>query len=188
MVSGRFGSWARSVMVASPTRPDNRQPSMAVSPPANNPHTVDVHRRRDTGAPRGPLSPGGRWYSFTTVLQGGCPLLWGNENQGLRSAIIAVHPVPAAAIGPPVLRRPKRRGTAGNRRQYRPRAACRGHCGRAVCENGGLASMASDVAAAVSSTVDTDRVACRRLAHGHRAGCSRRSARRIGRRQRLRKC
>ena len=185
MVDGLDGRRARPVAISSATIPQSRLPSMTVSPPANNPRTVDGHHRRGTGAPRGPPSPGGRRSSFTTVVQGALPLSWGGHNQAKRSPLLAVHPVPAAAIHPAVLRRPKRRGTDAARGRHRPRAAWRDHRGQAVCGNGCLATMAVGVMAAVSSTAAAARVARRRLPPGHRADRSRRSSRRVGRRQRL---
>ena len=110
-----------------------------------------------------------------------------NRVQAQQSPLLAVHPVPASATRPPMLRRPKRRGTAAARGRHRPRAAWRGHRVRAVCGNGCLAAMAGGVPAAVSSTATAARVARRHLPPGHRAGRSRRSSRRVGRRQRLRK-
>ena len=186
MVDGLDGRRARSVAISSATIPQSRLPSMTVSPPANNPRTVDGHHRRGTGAPRGPPSPGGRRSSFTTVVQGALPLSWGGHNQAKRSPLLAVHPVPAAAIHPAVLRRPKRRGTDAARGRHRPRTAWRAHRVQTVCGNGCLAVMASGVPAAVSSTAAAARVARRRLPRGHRAGRSQRPWRRVGRRERLR--
>ena len=149
--------------------------------------------RRWTPSPaqRGALGPFKPWWTalLLSLRAGALPLLSSTRRKEAQQALImALCLLPAAAIGPRVVRRPMRRGTAADRGRRRPRPAWRGHRGHVAREHGRLAAIGGGMPAAVMSAADTAGVARPQLPPGRCADRPRRSRRLRSRRQRPCKC
>lgn len=113
--------------------------------------------RRWTPSPaqRGALGPFKPWWTALLVFLRGWSASVTRRKEAQQALIMALCLLPAAAIGPRVVRRPMRRGTAADRGRRRPRPAWRGHRGHVAREHGRLAAIGGGIPAAVMSAADT---------------------------------